>query len=213
MTILHSDNGIEFINETMAHNCDMLGIRRFNTIPYHPLGNGLCERANQAIKRSIAAMVVEQGTKWHHALPLALWCLRSALHTSTGHSPFELLFGSRIHQPYDFATHTQEGDQLYNGCVEKLVIKTHEIFRAATIHTATAQSKYKAGYEQCTSQRTFFAGDLVLSRAFRTPSDEAPGEKFLLSGLAPFAKKPIEIPETDAPDQDFFYPPSQCIKK
>jgi transposase InsO family protein len=69
MTILHSDNGTEFISETVAYSCDWLGVRRANTTRYHPQGNGLCERAIQAIKRAITAMVVEQGTKWHHALP------------------------------------------------------------------------------------------------------------------------------------------------
>ena len=186
MAILHSDNGTEFINATMAHLCDWLGVRRTNTTPYHPQGNGLCERANQAIKRAITAIVVDHGSKWHHALPLALWCLRSAIHSSTGHSPFELLHGTAMGRPYDFNTETSDGTKLYSEYVDQLVIKAHEAFKSAQDHMAAAQAKYKAGYDQRASPRTFFAGDLVLARAFRTPCDEAPGEKFYAKWIGPY---------------------------
>jgi hypothetical protein len=103
-------------------------------------------RAGQpAIKRAITAIVIEHGTKWYHAVPLALWCLRSALHSSTGFSPFELLHGTTITRPYDFTTEQSDGTLLYCEYIDKLIVRTHDAFASARKHMAAAQAKYKAG--------------------------------------------------------------------
>jgi transposase InsO family protein len=141
MKILHSDNGTEFVNETLKHLCEWLGMRRTTTTPYHPQGNGLCERANQAIKRATTAIVIAQGTKWHDALPLALWCIRSAINSTTGYSPYEILHGARMKMPYDVVTQsTPENEAYYNDYIEKLEVRMHDIFNDVTTHMAEANA-------------------------------------------------------------------------
>jgi transposase InsO family protein len=72
MNILRSDSGTEFVNQVMNNICDWLGIIRTMTTPYHPQGNGMCERANRSLKPALTCLLLEHGTGWYKALPFAL---------------------------------------------------------------------------------------------------------------------------------------------
>ena len=102
MQILHSDNGTEFVNAVMNDLCNWLGIVRTTTTAYHPQGNGMCERANRSLKQALTCLLLEHGTGWFKALPLALWSIRSAIHRVTGYTPFQVLFARHMRSPYDY---------------------------------------------------------------------------------------------------------------
>ena len=187
MEVLHSDNGSEFVNETMKHLCEWLGIRRSTTTPYHPQGSGMCERANEAIERAITAMVIAHDPKWHEALPLALWCIRSAINSSTGYSPYEVLHGTRMTMPYDFRVQNDDGAENYfNKYVEQLVIRMNSVYSKVQEHMAEANRKHKRAYDRSARLRTFSVVDQVLIRAMRPPNDVAQGEKFYPHWSGPY---------------------------
>ena len=59
---------------------------------YHPQTNGLVERFNQTLQRSLVKVVNENQTDWDEKLDGILFAYRTATQTSTKYSPFELMY-------------------------------------------------------------------------------------------------------------------------
>ena len=58
------------------------------TTPYHPMGNGQCERFNQTLLKMLGTMEEYQKSDWKaHVLTLVIF------HKTTGYSPVFLMFG------------------------------------------------------------------------------------------------------------------------
>ena len=47
---IHSDQGRNFTSKIVKGLCDFFNIKKSQTTPYHPLGNGQVERANRTIQ-------------------------------------------------------------------------------------------------------------------------------------------------------------------
>ena len=81
--------------------CDILGIHRTNTSAYHPQGNGQTERFNHTLEATLAKMTQENQADWDTHITKALFAYRTAVHESTGFTPFSLLFGHTPNLPVD----------------------------------------------------------------------------------------------------------------
>ena len=62
--------------------------------------NGAVEAANKNIKKIIQKMVVTY-KDWHEMLPFALHGYRMAVRTSTGTTPFSLVYGMEAVLPFE----------------------------------------------------------------------------------------------------------------
>ena len=90
--ILQCDNGTEFKGA-----CDRLvkhhGIPVVHSKPRTPQTNGLIEQANGVLKSKILAWMTEMvSTEWWLALPEALLSMNRQVHSTTGKSPYEIVF-------------------------------------------------------------------------------------------------------------------------
>ena len=70
------DCGAQFTAKSMGEVCDMLGIDRVKTTPYHPATNGNIERMHRTLK-SILRKVIEEKRDWVQHVPYALFALRN----------------------------------------------------------------------------------------------------------------------------------------
>ena len=96
--IIQMDNGTEFINETIKETIKLLGTSQAAILAYSKEENAIVERCNKESMRHIRAMVFEVNKKssWKIHIPLAQRILNSEVHSRTGVSPNDLVFGGKL---------------------------------------------------------------------------------------------------------------------
>ena len=91
-----SDQGSNFMSQLLKEMYRLLGVHPIRTTPYHPQTDGLVERFNKTLKSLLRRTIKEQGKDWDCLVPYVLFAYREVPQTSTGFSPFELLYGREV---------------------------------------------------------------------------------------------------------------------
>ena len=116
----------------LKQTLEAFGISKSRTTAYHPQGDGLVERFNRSLLQLLRSFVQSE-PDWERYLPLVLYAYRTARHTSTGVSPFQLMFGRHPKLPETtggaFETHSYQSH---------LRAKLAELQDLVTFNTATA---------------------------------------------------------------------------
>ena len=85
---LVTDQGKAFTGHVITHLCELYGVQKLRTSPYHAQTNGQVECMNQTIIRMIGKLEEDRKACWSEHLP--------------EHSPYYLLFGRRPRIPVDY---------------------------------------------------------------------------------------------------------------
>ncbi|XP_060211814.1 uncharacterized protein LOC132639380 [Lycium barbarum] len=88
-----TDNTTNLNTDLMRETCEKLRIAYQNSTAYRPQMNGAVEAANKNIKK-ILRKITNSHRQWHEKLPYALLGYRTTARTSTGATPYMLLYGS-----------------------------------------------------------------------------------------------------------------------
>lgn len=106
-----TDQGSNFTSQLLAELYRMLRVHPIRTSPYHPQTDGLVEHFNQTVKAMLRRAAVTEGTDWDKMVPYLLFAYREVPQTSTGFSPFELIYGRSVHGPLDVLCQAWEGSK------------------------------------------------------------------------------------------------------
>lgn len=161
-TIL-SDNGREFVNETMSKMCDEYGIQHNTVAPYSPQSNGLVERANRKILQELKNICLDRDHEiWDEFIPFVECTLNSLPNISIGESPHFIVFGEDKHLPNMLShqlkpIYTQDFITHHNNTFKRI----HKQVRDKLTLTKEKMVKYN---HKSNRQQKFKPGDIVFSR-------------------------------------------------
>ena len=96
---LHSDQGKEFDNAMIHKLSELLGTVKTKTTPYHPRSDGLVERFNRTLLAMLAMFVSQEHDNWDDLLPFMMLAYNTTVHTTTGFTPYRLVFGDECNLP------------------------------------------------------------------------------------------------------------------
>ena len=106
-----SDQGRNFESELIANLCEVAGVQKFRTSPYHPQANGQCERFNSTHLNMLGTLTPKQKKDWKTYVPAMVHAYNCTRNTATGYSPYSLLFGREPRLPIDVEFGLQRGNQ------------------------------------------------------------------------------------------------------
>ena len=128
---LHSDNGRNFTSAIVARLSKLYGVRRSHTTPYHPVGNGQCERYNRTLHDLLRTLSAEKKRRWAEHVAELVQAYNSTPHASTGYSPFYLMFGRESRLPIDVLLGVEDSSAAEEGWVPQQQRLLHDAYRLA----------------------------------------------------------------------------------
>ena len=81
--------------------CKIAGVQKLHTTPYHPQGNGQCERFNSTLCNMLGTLSEEEKSDWKSYLGCMTHAYNCTKHASTTYSPYYLMFGRHPRLPID----------------------------------------------------------------------------------------------------------------
>ncbi|XP_070010682.1 uncharacterized protein [Nicotiana sylvestris] len=90
-----TNNATNLNSELMKYMCETFKIKHKNSTAYKPQMNRAVEFTNKNIKKILRKMV-DNHKQWHEKLPFALLGYRTTAHTSTGVTPYLLVYGTEV---------------------------------------------------------------------------------------------------------------------
>ena len=164
---LISDRGAHFRGEvdTLVQE---YGIQHHRSSTYRPQTNGAVQAANTNIMRILRNMV-ETSRDWSKKLPFALWAYRTSFRTSTGATPFSLVYGMEVVLLVDIEMRSlrvaleQQISKIEwaQSRYDQLRLLNERRLRAAD-HVKTYQRKMTRAFKKRVKPMKFQKGDLVL---------------------------------------------------
>ena len=134
---LLSDRGRNFESRVIEQLCKLLQIKKVFTCPYNPKSDSVCERFNRTLIGMLGTLKEEKRNEWHKYVPHLVGVYNSTQHSSTGFSPFELMFGRKSRLPVDQYLGTTPVEAEFDD-VSDYVLQLKE--RMEFVHTLAKQS-------------------------------------------------------------------------
>ncbi|RDY06254.1 gag-pol, partial [Mucuna pruriens] len=173
-----TDNGTNLNNKMMTKLCEQFRISHHNSTPYRPKMNGVVEVAKRNLKKIIQKMVVTY-KDWHEILPYALHGYCTSVRTSTGATPYSLVYSTEMVFSIEVEIPSLRVLTEPNLIEEKRLI--------ALCHGQLYQRRVKKAFDKKVRPRVFRKGDMVLKQVL--PNLKDPRGKWAPNYEGPYVVK------------------------
>ena len=161
-----SDQGRNFESDLIKELCKIAGVKKVHTTPYHPQGNGQCERFNSTLCNMLGTLSDEEKSDWKSHLGCMTHAYNCTKHASTTYSPYYLMFGRHPRLPIDieFGLHKPNcsDNSSKSRYIQKLRRRLNYAFQKASKYSDQQAKKYKQGYDKSVKGPQLHVNDLVL---------------------------------------------------
>ena len=161
---LVSDQGKAFTGHLISNLCELYGVQKLRTLPYHAQTNGQVERMNQTIIRMIGKLEQDKKARWSEHL-LEMLSYNGTRSAVTGYSPYFLLFGRKSRMPVDCLFPTlrdsphQAKMEVSVAAMQKRLKEAFAVARHLTSQEAARQRRY---YDCKAGALALQPGDIVM---------------------------------------------------
>ena len=162
---LVSDQGKAFTGHVIIHLCELYGVQKLRTSPYHAQTNGQVECMNQTIICMISKLEEDRKACWSEYLPELLLAYNATSSVVTGYSPYYLLFGRRPRIPVDYLFPTlhdsphQTKMEVSVVAMQKRLKEAFTVARRLTSEEVARQCRY---YDRKAGAVALQPGDVVM---------------------------------------------------
>ena len=161
-----SDQGTNFMSQLLRELYNLLNIRPIRTSPYHSQTDGLVERFNKTLKALLRKLVNKEGYDWDRLLPYVLFAYWEVPQSTTGFSPFELLYSREVRGPLDVLKEECEAEKRSDESVVSHILaireRMEEMTEIVSANLKEAQQRQKTWYDQTARERESEPGEEVL---------------------------------------------------
>ena len=166
--LIVSDRGKEFLNSTMKHLCELMGLDHQATSAYHPQSNAQAETYNKTMVRYLNSMLEnEQTLDWEELLPAMMMAYNCHVQRATQESPFFLTY---LHSPRLPFFNLEKPQPLYGeSYVDDAFRGLQYSFRHAKDSMDLAREARKSYFDRKAKERVFSVGDKVLVHFPKVP--------------------------------------------
>ena len=161
-----SDQGRNFESDLIKELCKIAGVKKVHTTPYHPQGNGQCERFNSTLCNMLGTLSEEEKSDWKSHLGCMTHAYNCTKHASTTYSPYYLMFCRHPRLPIDVEFGLNKPNCSDNSSksryIQKLRRRLNYAFQKASKYSDQQASKYKHSYDKSVKGPQLHENDLVL---------------------------------------------------
>ena len=136
--------------------CKIAGVKKLHTTPYHPQGNGQCERFNSILCNILGTLSDEEKSDWKSYLGCMTHAYNCTKHASTTYSPYLL--------PIDVEFGLSKSNCLDNSSKSRYIQRgrLNYAFKRASKNSDQQAQKYKSSYDKSIKGPQLQEKDVVL---------------------------------------------------
>ncbi|CAJ2638011.1 unnamed protein product [Trifolium pratense] len=141
-----------------------------------PQTNVQAEAANRVILRGLRRRLDQNKKKWVEELESVLWAYRTTPHSTTGETPFRMVYGTEAVIPEEVGEPSRRTEQpleeeMNDEALREELDLVEEIRTGASLREATLKQKIAARHDVKVIKREFEVGSLVLRRNAKDSQD------------------------------------------
>ncbi|RWS27735.1 pol polyprotein-like protein [Leptotrombidium deliense] len=182
---LISDRGLAFLSNLSENIYEIMNTKHIKTTAYHPQTNGTTEASNKNVSRMLSHYASLDQKDWDLAVPLIKLAHNTAVHSSTGFTPYYLMHGRDARLPIDRVLKTPSlGISDVNDYAALISTALKNVREIARTNIQTTQKRYTEAANKKRRNVEYNAGDLVL--VFVPKRVKGKAEKLLHPYKGPF---------------------------
>lgn len=169
---LHSDQGACFNAQVIKELCSLYGTVKSQTTPYHPAGNGVCERFNRTLINLLGTLEEDKKETWPDHVGELVFMYNNAVHSSTAFTPFYLMFGRHGRLPKDVMLGLSPSEEpvTTHGWVQAHHQRLQAAYQKAWEQGGQAAAHQKKQYDCSAKEAPLLPGERVLVKDQRARS-------------------------------------------